>query len=190
VNVSAREVQHAGFVDGVKETLAESGIDPGRLVLEITETALLRATPATVATLDELRGLGVRISIDDFGTGYFSLSHLRQFPVDVLKIASEFVQGADAGDRSSALAGAIISAGAVRAMQMDINPDWVNFNSYDVDPDGTAHGTGLFGATGTDRYLRPNSRDFVAVMVRGLVVPGASTQLVPNGPVKGEARAT
>ena len=111
VNVSAREVQHAGFVDGVKETLAESGIDPKRLVLEITETALLRATPATVATLDELRGLGVRISIDDFGTGYFSLSHLRQFPVDVLKIASEFVQGADAGDRSSALAGAIVALG-------------------------------------------------------------------------------
>ena len=111
VNVSAREVQHAGFVDGVKETLGESGIDPKRLVLEITETALLRATPATVATLDELRGLGVRISIDDFGTGYFSLSHLRQFPVDVLKIASEFVQGADAGDRSSALAGAIVALG-------------------------------------------------------------------------------
>jgi hypothetical protein len=89
----------------------------------------------------------------------------------------------------SALASAIISAGAVRAMQMDINPDWVNFNSYDVDPDGTAHGTGLFGATSADRYLRPDTRDFVVVMVRGMVVPGASAQLSPNGPLKGEARA-
>jgi diguanylate cyclase (GGDEF)-like protein len=111
VNVSAREIQQAGFVHGVRETLAESGIDPNRLVLEITETALLRATPATIGTLDELRGLGVRIVIDDFGTGYFSLSHLRQFPVDLLKIASEFVQGADSGDRSSALAGAIVALG-------------------------------------------------------------------------------
>jgi EAL domain-containing protein (putative c-di-GMP-specific phosphodiesterase class I) len=58
-----------------------------------------------------LRELGVRIVIDDFGTGYFSLSHLRQFPVDQLKIAGEFVQGADAGDRSSALAGAIVALG-------------------------------------------------------------------------------
>ena len=111
VNVSAREIQQAGFVDGVRETLSDTGIDPKRLVLEITETALLRATPATVATLDELRELGVRIVIDDFGTGYFSLSHLRQFPVDQLKIAGEFVQGADAGDRSSALAGAIVALG-------------------------------------------------------------------------------
>jgi diguanylate cyclase (GGDEF)-like protein len=111
VNVSAREIQQAGFVEGVRETLDETGIDPRRLVLEITETALLRATPATVATLDDLRGLGVRVVIDDFGTGYFSLSHLRQFPVDLLKIASEFVQGSDTGDRSSALAGAIVALG-------------------------------------------------------------------------------
>jgi diguanylate cyclase (GGDEF)-like protein len=111
VNVSAREIQQSGFVTGVRDTLAETGIDPKRLVLEITETALLRATPATVGTLDELRELGVRIVIDDFGTGYFSLSHLRQFPVDQLKIAGEFVQGADAGDRSSALAGAIVALG-------------------------------------------------------------------------------
>jgi EAL domain-containing protein (putative c-di-GMP-specific phosphodiesterase class I) len=111
VNVSAREIQQAGFVEGVRETLDESGIDPRRLVLEITETALLRATPSTIATLDDLRGLGVRVVIDDFGTGYFSLSHLRQFPVDLLKIASEFVQGSDTGDRSSALAGAIVALG-------------------------------------------------------------------------------
>jgi diguanylate cyclase (GGDEF)-like protein len=109
VNVSAREIQQAGFVEGVRETLAETGIDPKRLVLEITETALLQATPATIATLDALRELGVRVVIDDFGTGYFSLSHLRQFPVDILKVASEFVQGADSGDRSSALAGAIVA---------------------------------------------------------------------------------
>jgi diguanylate cyclase (GGDEF)-like protein len=109
VNVSAREIQSLGFVDGIKAVLAESGLEPTRLVLEITETALLKATPTTVATLDAVRALGVRTVIDDFGTGYFSLSHLRQFPVDALKIAKEFVQETDATSKSSALAGAIVA---------------------------------------------------------------------------------
>jgi hypothetical protein len=87
------------------------------------------------------------------------------------------------------LANAMVAAGAVRAMQMDINPDWVNFNSYDVGGDGVAHGNGLFGATGADRYLYPDARDFVVVMVKGTIVPGATAQLAPNGALKGEARA-
>ena len=109
VNVSAREIQSLGFVDGIKAVLAESGLDPTRLVLEITETALLKATPTTVATLDAVRAMGVRTVIDDFGTGYFSLSHLRQFPVDALKIAKEFVQETDSASKSAALAGAIVA---------------------------------------------------------------------------------
>ena len=86
----------SGFVDGVRTRSRESGLEPKRLVLEITETALLRATPATSPPSTRLRAMGVRTVIDDFGTGYFSLSHLRQFPVDALKIAGEFVQDADA----------------------------------------------------------------------------------------------
>jgi EAL domain-containing protein (putative c-di-GMP-specific phosphodiesterase class I) len=111
VNVSAREVQEPGFVDGVREALGAHGVAASRLVIELTETALLRATPTTVATLQGLRDLGVRVVIDDFGTGYFSLSHLRQFPVDALKIAQEFTQedGDAAGDRGSALAAAIVA---------------------------------------------------------------------------------
>ena len=116
VNVSASEVQQPGFVDGVRDTLRESGLEPTNLVVEITETALLRATPATIATLAELRALGVRTVIDDFGTGYFSLSHLRQFPIDVLKIAGEFVQDADNDPKSPALASAIVAMG--RSMNM------------------------------------------------------------------------
>ena len=109
VNVSAREIQQPGFVDAVGETLRQAGFEANSLILEITETALLKATPPTIATLDSLRDMGVRVVIDDFGTGYFSLSHLRQFPVDALKIASEFVQDAEADSRSSALAGAIVA---------------------------------------------------------------------------------
>lgn len=111
VNVSAREIREAGFVDGVRATLLHSGLQPSNLVLEITETALLKATPTTIATLEELRALGVRTVIDDFGTGYFSLSHLRQFPVDILKIAREFVQDDDPSSRSSTLAGAVVALG-------------------------------------------------------------------------------
>jgi len=109
VNVSAREIQQPGFVEAVSDTLREAGFEPKSLILEITETALLKATPPTIATLSSLRELGVQIVIDDFGTGYFSLSHLRQFPVDALKIAGEFVQDAEADSRSSALAGAIVA---------------------------------------------------------------------------------
>jgi len=111
VNVSAREIQQPGFVNAVREALVWAELAPDRLVLEITETALLRATQPTIEVLESLRNLGVRIAIDDFGTGYFSLSHLRQFPVDSLKVASEFVQVAETDSRSSALAGAIIVLG-------------------------------------------------------------------------------
>jgi EAL domain-containing protein (putative c-di-GMP-specific phosphodiesterase class I) len=86
-------------------------MSPARLSLEITETALLRATPSTIETLERLRRLGVRIVIDDFGTGYFSLSHLRMFPVDILKIAREFVQVPEGDHRTAALAGAIVALG-------------------------------------------------------------------------------
>jgi diguanylate cyclase (GGDEF)-like protein len=109
VNVSAREIQQPDFVAAVAATLADAGLPAGRLCLEITETAVLKATPATIATLEALRRMGVTVVIDDFGTGYFSLSHLRQFPVDVLKIASEFVQVPDSDSRSAALAGAIVA---------------------------------------------------------------------------------
>ena len=75
------------------------------------------------------------------------------------------------------LANTLVKAGAVRAMELDINPDWVNFNSYDVGPDGVAHGNGVFGATGSDRYLHPNGRDFIAVFVRATVQVGASDKI-------------
>ena len=80
VNVSAREVQEAGFVDGVREALTDHGIGAGTLVIEIAEAALLRANATTVDALQGLRDLGVRVVIDDFGTGYFPLSHLRAVP--------------------------------------------------------------------------------------------------------------
>jgi diguanylate cyclase (GGDEF)-like protein len=91
VNVSARQLETDEFVDHVREALAESGLEPGTLTLEITETTIMRDAQRTVRRLAAIKALGVRIAIDDFGTGYSSLSHLQQFPVDALKIDRSFI---------------------------------------------------------------------------------------------------
>src|SRR6185369_13524947 len=75
----------------VADALAAGGLDPGRLELEVTETVLINDNEATLALLNELKRLGVRIALDDFGTGYSSLSYLRRFPFDKIKIDSSFI---------------------------------------------------------------------------------------------------
>ncbi len=91
VNVSARQLESNEFVSHVREALAASGLEPGALTLEITETTIMRDAEQTVHRLGAVKELGVRIAIDDFGTGYSSLSHLQQFPVDALKIDRSFI---------------------------------------------------------------------------------------------------
>src|SRR3954468_5554039 len=93
VNLSARQVGDDAIVEQVRAALDASGLEPHRLVLEITETVLMHDRDAAAATLWLLKGLGVRIAIDDFGTGYSSLAYLRRFPIDMLKVAREFVDG-------------------------------------------------------------------------------------------------
>jgi diguanylate cyclase (GGDEF)-like protein len=93
VNLSARQLAHDGIVEEVRSALEAAGLEPRRLVLEITETVLMHDRDAAAAALWRLKGLGVRIAIDDFGTGYSSLAYLRRFPIDMLKIAREFVSG-------------------------------------------------------------------------------------------------
>ena len=93
VNLSARQLADPRIVDEVAAALAESGLHPDRLVLEITETVLMQDRETASSTLWQLKALGVHIAIDDFGTGYSSLAYLRRFPIDILKIAREFVDG-------------------------------------------------------------------------------------------------
>jgi diguanylate cyclase (GGDEF)-like protein len=93
VNLSARELESEQLVDTVTTVVRESGMDPRRLVLEITETLLVRDAEKGATTLNALREAGVRLALDDFGTGYSSLSYLRTLPLDVLKIAKQFVDG-------------------------------------------------------------------------------------------------
>jgi len=91
VNVSATQFQGSDFVDQVREAVRETGLVPHRLTIEITETAIMSDPETTAAILDEVRALGVKVAIDDFGTGYCSLSYLRRFAVDSLKIDRAFV---------------------------------------------------------------------------------------------------
>ena len=92
VNLSPVQFKSRDLVAAVATALRQSGLAPGRLELEITETVMLQDTEATLATLHELRSLGVRIAMDDFGTGYSSLSYLRRFPFDRIKIDQSFVR--------------------------------------------------------------------------------------------------
>jgi len=91
VNVSARQFAAPGFVDLVTVILADSGLDPERLVLEITETFLLESSAQRTNEFERLRALGVKFHLDDFGTGYSSLSYLQQYPIDGLKIDRSFI---------------------------------------------------------------------------------------------------
>ena len=91
VNLSALELRQDDLVDTVREAIADAGIEPADLVLEITESQLLEDAEASVAALTSLRALGVRLALDDFGTGYSSLSYLHSLPLDILKIAKPFV---------------------------------------------------------------------------------------------------
>jgi diguanylate cyclase (GGDEF)-like protein/PAS domain S-box-containing protein len=109
VNVSARQFRTPGFVDQVRAALADAGARPQWLLLEITESLVLRDAEKVWSDLRELRELGVRIAIDDFGTGYSSLSYLRQMPVDVLKIDKSFIDDILSSEEQLALVGAILS---------------------------------------------------------------------------------
>jgi len=100
VNVSARQFADASFADNVRRVLDSSGLEPHALMLELTETALLRRDDRLHCDLAELKAIGVKLAIDDFGTGYSSLSYLQELPIDVVKMDKSFVEGiADSGQR-------------------------------------------------------------------------------------------
>ncbi len=111
VNVSMRQLESDSFVDDVRTALDVNGLVPDCLVVEITETVLMKDAHATVERLQRLKELGVRIAIDDFGTGYSSLAYLRQFPVDVLKIDRTFVSEMNGSSDAAALIHTLVELG-------------------------------------------------------------------------------
>jgi diguanylate cyclase (GGDEF)-like protein len=118
VNLSAAQLAHDDFVPDLVDILRATGLPAGRLVLEMTETAMFHDTQTTISRLAALRDLGIGVALDDFGTGYSSLGYLRRFPVDILKIAREFVVPAAADQEGWAFASAIIALGRTLGLRI------------------------------------------------------------------------
>lgn len=109
VNLSPAQFRERSLVPVIVAALNSAGLAPGRLELEITEGVLLSDEAGTLATLNELRSLGIHVSMDDFGTGYSSLSYLRKFPFDKIKIDQSFVRQLPQDAESAAIVRAIIT---------------------------------------------------------------------------------
>jgi EAL domain-containing protein (putative c-di-GMP-specific phosphodiesterase class I) len=111
-NLSGRQLDTGALVDNVADILERTGLEPGLLGLEITESVVMRDPEVSTILLRALKDLGVRLAVDDFGTGYSSLAYLRRFPVELLKVDRAFVDGLDAqpGDAEDrAIVAAVVS---------------------------------------------------------------------------------
>jgi diguanylate cyclase (GGDEF)-like protein/PAS domain S-box-containing protein len=118
VNISTVELRAASFLDGVRGTLADTGLDSRFLELELTETFLMQDSASTTAVLHGLKQLGLRLALDDFGTGYSSLSHLRRFPIDTLKIDRSFVHTVATNTDDACIVRALITMGKSLGMRV------------------------------------------------------------------------
>jgi len=109
VNVSAKQFDHEGFPGMVRSALDSSGLDPKTLILEMTESVMMRNINTALASVEELKKIGIMVSLDDFGAGYSSLSFLQCFPIDEIKIDSRFVNSIPGNAQDSAIARSIVS---------------------------------------------------------------------------------
>ena len=179
VNASARTLQHPGLADEIAGVLRSSGLAPGHLVLEITETTLVLDPQAAATELTQLKALGVRIALDDFGTGFSSLSHLLRFPIDTIKIDRSFVNAVGRDEQRSQLVQAMIDLGGTLGLRVVAEgietPDQLDF----LRTIGCQQGQGyLFakplGAPELERFLREKGRI-------GAIEPGIAKVLNMDG---------
>jgi len=108
VNISGRQLQHPDFLDMVKRTLEQTGLDPCWLELEITETVVMSDLNHTISILNKLKDMGIHVSLDDFGTGYSSLNYLKRLPINALKMDKSFVDGIAASNNEESIAKGLI----------------------------------------------------------------------------------
>jgi EAL domain-containing protein (putative c-di-GMP-specific phosphodiesterase class I) len=123
VNLSTRQLEEDGFAALVSEILDESGLDPRNLVVEVTGSVLANPDGQAAASLETMRQQGIRVALDDLGTGYSSISHLRELPVDVLKLDRSFVSGENADQPGDASLEAII--GLAWRLRLDVIPEGI-----------------------------------------------------------------
>jgi diguanylate cyclase (GGDEF)-like protein len=167
VNVSAVQFTDGGLVDVVTRALAETGIEPATLKLELTETAVMADAESALAAFAQLKALGVRVSLDDFGTGYSSLSYLRRLPIDTLKIDRSFVSKLDCHNDKRQIVEVVMTL--ARVLGLDVVAEGVE----------TEAELALLRAMGTDLvqgyyYYRPLAPDAVTRVLAGQFEPAAS----------------
>jgi diguanylate cyclase (GGDEF)-like protein len=167
VNVSARQLQDASIVEDVESALRETGVDPGSLILELTESAVVENIEGAAATLQQLKWMSVQLAMDDFGTDYSSLSSLSRLPLDILKIDQSFVARLDQDAEGRAIVYAIVSLAT--ALGVRVTGEGIETASQlaallELDCD---HGQGFLLA-------RPAPADEVAALLRR-VDPGEVT---------------
>jgi EAL domain-containing protein (putative c-di-GMP-specific phosphodiesterase class I) len=118
VNLSGRQFQDPRLADEIREVLRDARVDPGNLILEITESVLMEDIQSATVTLRQLKELGVKLAIDDFGMGYSSLSYLKSFPVDFLKIDRSFVEKLESDPASETIVAATIDLAHALGMRV------------------------------------------------------------------------
>jgi diguanylate cyclase (GGDEF)-like protein/PAS domain S-box-containing protein len=177
INISARQLQHETLLTDVHDAADQAGIDPRRLTLELTETALLQDTTATIDLLAKLKLLGVRLALDDFGTGYSSLSYLRRFPVDVVKIDRSFIEDVGKGPEESALPDAIIAL--CRAFRIESVAEGIELRRQltHLQAVGCHAGQGFF----LSRPLPPETLERLLPKRPGLPAEQPSSMVQPSG---------
>jgi EAL domain-containing protein (putative c-di-GMP-specific phosphodiesterase class I) len=118
VNVSVRQLQSPGFVRQVSQILEDSGLEPGRVTLEITETVLLEELTTTGDVLGDLKDLGVSVALDDFGTGYSPLTYLKDLPIDEVKLDRSFVAEVGTDQSARAIASSVVSLAEAMSLRV------------------------------------------------------------------------
>jgi diguanylate cyclase (GGDEF)-like protein/PAS domain S-box-containing protein len=165
VNLSPRELYEPDLVRQVSTVLEETGLEPGALVLEITEGALLQGLEETKRKLAELKHLGVRLAIDDFGSGSSTLAYLGEFPVDILKIDRSFIRGmSDNPEEGRILVQAILDL--ARALRLDTVAEGIELQEQRAAllSSGCASGQGFY-------FARPVDPDRITGLLGGVAVP-------------------
>jgi EAL domain-containing protein (putative c-di-GMP-specific phosphodiesterase class I) len=170
VNVSGKQLERPELIAEVMDAVDAAGLDPQSLILELTESVLLADTEPIAATLQALRSRGVRLALDDFGTGYSSLGHLRDFPVDVIKMDRSFVAGIGNGVADGAILRTIIGlAGSLGLMTIGEGIERAEQLAA-LNAMGCQAGQGFFIA-------KPLDRDAVEDLLASCVQAGTGRQL-------------
>jgi EAL domain-containing protein (putative c-di-GMP-specific phosphodiesterase class I) len=158
VNLAPSELHNPRLAEDIRSILLETGLSADRLVLEITESGVMLSPDTALKTMNDLRELGIGLALDDFGTGHSSLAHLRDFPIDTLKIASPFVAGLPEGELDAVFVDAIVRLAT--SLKLPVVAEGIESagQSEAVAALGCSHGQGYYfgeplGRLGVSAYL-------------------------------------